>query len=208
MLRANAAKKAPAQKPQVEVTFQASTDISDDGAQINGKLCFRDTHWDLTPVPNGAGTVDLLGVNRHFIVGRMSANENRVVGAISERVPPTWTTVGVAADQLPFRPGEQKGAQGIGAEVNEAVELRFGPDHLVGRIGWHQFSVRAVGDHLEGQYQFRAMNPVGLKLYGMDKLWELPIAEQGVLLPSLLKCLDKVATRDFVMGLGDLRRVL
>ncbi len=200
-------------KPAVEVTYQASTDITDDGAQINGKLCFGETHFDRSEVPNSNGAIDLLGWNRHFVIGQLSATENRVVGAIAGRGghgtgarPSSGAQPGAAGSQEDRR--NQLGSTGgpRGSEENEAVDLRYSLDHLIGRVGWHQFAVKTVGDHMEGQYQFNAMNPVNIKLWGMDKLWALPLAEQGVLLPSLLHCLQKIPTHDFEMTLADLVR--
>ncbi len=199
---------------QVEVIYQASTDISDNGTQINGKLCFDDTHFDVAPLSNHGGAIDLLGYNRHFVIGRVSPTENRIVGAIAGRggagmgpnSPPGSAPLGGQQENERALLGSSSGP--AGTEEHEAVDLRFGADHLVGRVGWHQFSVHAVGDHLEGQYQWKAMNAVQLKFYGIDKLWALPLAEQGVLLPSLLHCLDKVATHDFAMSLNDLQRKL
>ncbi len=85
------------------------------------------------------------------------------------------------------------------------MDLRFGPDHLDGRIGWEQFSLRTVGDRLEGTYRLNAMNPVPLTIYGMDQLWKLPLADQGIVLPNLLRCADKSATHGFAIDLRDLK---
>ena len=164
-------------KSKVEVSFQSSTHLWDDGTVIAGNVCFHRTQYEIGTVPNATGALDLRSNGSRFVVAAVSPTERRIVGATTER--------------------------GGG---NESVDLRFGPDHLVGHIAWHQFKLQANGDHLEGLYQLNALPPVPVKFFGMETYWPLPIAEQGVLLPNLLMCTNNSPTHGFEIDFRDLKR--
>jgi hypothetical protein len=177
-------------KPKLEVLYQSSTSLADTGAAIDGKLCFESTHWDVT---NKGDAVDVRDYERHYLIGPSAPSEHRLVGSrrfVAERPE--------AAERLSaIRSQPHKG--------QETIDLRFGPDHLSGRIGWHQFVAGATGDHLEGTYQQNGMTAVVVRIFGMDALWALPLAEQAVLLPSLLFCANTSPTHDFDIDLRDLK---
>ncbi len=192
--------------PPVEVVFQGSTDLIDNGSQINGKLCFDAAHFDRTALANPRGAIDLVGWNRHYVIVPVSPTENLIKGSIASRQDRhSHITFGPGSEEARRNALDAQGG-GDGSEDHESVDLRYGADHLIGRVGWHQFMVKAVGDHMEGRYQYNAIAPVYFKLRGMDKMLALPLAEQGVLLPSLLHCLEKFPTHDFELTLADLIR--
>jgi hypothetical protein len=164
-------------KPKLEVHYQSSTSLADTGSAIDGNLCFKAMHWDVMVPPNATDTVDLRAFNRHYVIGPSAATEHRLVG--NHHSP----------------------------AGSETIDLRFGPDHLVGRVGWQQFDTRLNGDHLEGTYKKQDMPAVQVRIFGIDALWTLPLAEQAVLLPSLLFCANNSPTHDFDVDLRDLKHI-
>jgi hypothetical protein len=164
-------------KALVEVSFQSSTHLWDDGQSIDGNICFHPTHYELEKVGPDKSGVDLRTPKRHLVAAPTGPAETRVVGGIADM-----------------------------HNAEESVDLRFGPDHLVGRIGWYQYDLTASGDHLEGTYRERAKEAVHVKLYGADRVWSLPVAEQGVLLTNLLFCTNLSSTHDFEVDLRDIKR--
>jgi hypothetical protein len=74
-------------------------------------------------------------------------------------------------------------------------------------VGWQQFDTRLNGDHLEGTYKKQDMPAVQVRIFGIDALWTLPLAEQAVLLPSLLFCANNSPTHDFDVDLRDLKHI-
>jgi hypothetical protein len=164
-----------AAKPKLEVHYQSSTSLADSGSNIDGKLCFNATHWDVSAPTNANDTVDLRADGRHYVIGPSSPTEHRLVG-------------------------DHRGRGG-----SDTIDLRFGLDHLAGRVGWREFDTQRNGDHLEGTYKKRDMSPVKVRIFGLDALWALPLAEQAVLLPSLLFCANNSPTHDFDIDLRDLQ---
>ena len=161
---------------KLEVHYQSSTSLADSGDNIDGQLCFRATHWNVSVPPNASDVVDVRTDGRHYVIGPSSPTEHRLVGD-----------------------------HRLGREGAETIDLRFGLDHLKGRVGWRQFETQLNGDHLEGTYKNHDMPPVTVRIFGLDALWALPLAEQAVLLPSLLFCANNSATHDFDIDLRDLK---
>lgn len=162
-------------RPELEVAFQSSTHLWDDGSSVQGTVCFHRTYWDRYPVSAQPGAVELRADRARFVVGADGPGEHRIAGSIDGR------------GRL------------------QTVDLRFGPDHVIGRIGWHQFDLRREGDHLAGTYTLDGHPPVAVKLFGMDKLWTVPLVEQGVVLPNLLRCTNATYRHDFEIDLRDLK---
>lgn len=177
-------------KPKLEVHYQSSTNLADTGTAIDGNICFKAWHWDVT---NAADTVDVRADGRHYLIGPSGPSEHRLIG--SRRFVAGRSEAG---ERLAAVRRQSGGGQ-------ETIDLRFGPDHLSGRVGWHQFDTQANGDHLEGTYKKNDMPPVKVRIFGMDALWALPLAEQAVLLPSLLFCANNSPTHDFDVDLRDVK---
>lgn len=161
-------------RPTVEVAFQSSTHLWDDGTSIAGTDCFQRTQWFLDSAPDLPGGIELRSGLARLVVGHGEADETRLIGRLG------GTT---------------------------EVDLRFGADHLVGRIGWRQYDLKREGAWLVGTYQSRGWQKVSLRILGAEKLAALPLAEQGVLLPGLLGCAPTTHLRGTSIDWSDLRRL-
>ena len=75
------------------------------------------------------------------------------------------------------------------------IEIYLKPDSLVGTVGLRHFELTRTGDDLLGSVRtptYFGERTLPFVIRGAQELWSMPAADQAVLVPFMLSCLDRV----------------
>jgi acylphosphatase len=72
---------------------------------------------------------------------------------------------------------------------HHTVELQISQDKIVGRIGFREFDLQAQADTYFGTMLFSG-HKLPFRLRGRGSLWSMPAADQAVILPFVLTCIE------------------
>lgn len=132
------------------------------GGRIDGQVCGMDVHYDVA----------------------YDGDDVQLTGFLDARFP----------SEIHVR---QEGAARVftgslgSAAGKAAVSLRLSPDALVGRVGFRYYDLAAVpgADRLTGGLVIGGTNvPTTATVLGEGALLNMPLADQGAVLPNLLTC--------------------
>jgi hypothetical protein len=135
-------------------------DLAEHGSRITGQVCGMDLTVDVT---RSADAVELTG----FLDGRYPVHLTARPAAVGRTI---------------------QGALGTAAG-DAAVDVRFGPRGLDGRVGWRRFELKPQGDALAGTMQIAgSIEPSEAVVQGQAQLMSMPLETQAALVPALLTC--------------------
>jgi hypothetical protein len=135
-------------------------DVYDHGGRISGAVCGVNVEYSISHPDGGVRLNGFAGGRAvYFEVRDQPGGGRRVTGAFGTRVG-----------------------------TNE-VDLLVAGGRLQGRSGVRRFDLVGVGDELRGSMSaLNTLGPVGAVVAGRAALAQLPDAELGAILPSLLNC--------------------